>query len=51
MVKQYITAKKLGTGVAKIRTLNPYGKGVLEVPTLEEFSRLLQRSENIALSK
>ena len=51
MVKHYITAKKLGTGVAKIRTLNPYGKGVLEVPTLEEFSKLLQGSENIALPK
>lgn len=45
MVKHYTTAKKLGTGCAKMRSPNIYGKGTLQVPTIEEFSRIIQQKK------
>lgn len=53
MVKHYTTSKKLGTGLPQMRSPNPYGKGTLLVPTIEEFATLLQKkkSENNTLSE
>ena len=45
MIKHYTTAKKLGTGCTKMRSPNPYGVGTLQVPTIEEFSRILQQKK------
>lgn len=53
MVKHYTTSKKLGTGLPQMRSPNPYGKGTLLVPTIEEFATLLQKkkTENNTLSE
>lgn len=45
MVKHYATSKKLGTGCPQMRSPNPYGKGTLQVPTIEEFSAILQKKK------
>ena len=45
MVKHYYTSKKLGTGCVKMRSPNPYGKGTLRVPTIEEFSEMFQKKK------
>lgn len=45
MVKKYATSKKLGTGCPQMRSPNPYGKGTLQVPTIEEFSAILQKKK------
>lgn len=45
MVKHYATSKKLGTGCPQMRAPNPYGKGTLQVPTIEEFSAILQKKK------
>ena len=45
MVKHYTTAKKLGTGCPKMRSPNIYGKGTLQVPTIEEFSSILKQKK------
>lgn len=45
MVKKYQTSKSLGTGCPNMRSPNPYGKGTLQVPTIEEYSQLLKRKK------
>lgn len=45
MVKKYQTSKNLGTGCPNMRSPNPYGKGTLQVPTIEEYSQLLKRKK------
>ncbi len=45
MVKKYATSKKLGTGCPQMRSPNPYGKGTLQVPTIEEFAAIFQKKK------
>lgn len=45
MVKKYATSRKLGTGCPQMRSPNPYGKGTLLVPTIEEFAAILQKKK------
>lgn len=47
MVKKYATSKKLGTGCPQMRSPNPYGKGTLQVPTIEEFAAYSRRKKVI----
>lgn len=45
MVKKYATSRKLGTGCPQMRSPNPYGKGTLQVPTIEEFAAIFQKKK------
>lgn len=45
MVKHYNTSKNLGTGIERMRGPNPYAKGTIKVPNIEEFARILQQKK------
>lgn len=45
MVKHYNTSKALGTGIERMRGPNPYAKGTIKVPNIEEFARILQHKK------
>jgi len=42
MVQHYATSKRMGTGVPRMDSSNSYGKGILQVPTIEEYSQILK---------
>mgnify|MGYP003308859946 CR=1 FL=1 len=45
MVKHYNTSKTLGTGIGRMRGPNPYAKGTIKVPNIDEFARILQHKK------
>lgn len=42
MVKHYATSKRMGTGIESMDSPGNYGNGTLQVPTIEQFSQILQ---------
>ena len=45
MVKHYATSKRMGTGIGGMDSPGNYGKDTLCVPTIEEFSQILQKKK------
>lgn len=45
MVKHYATSKRMGTGIESMDSPGNYGNGTLQVPTIEEFSQILQKKK------
>lgn len=45
MVKHYATSKRMETGIESMDSPGNYGNGTLQVPTIEEFSQILQKKK------